>query len=487
MTKERQTANLVSSTGISTVETQLNISNGPLIIGSATSTGTSSQPLQVTGNAYVSGRVGIGTTSVATSGVIAGILHLQQQTDNQGIIFSHAGRQGSFWKAELSGITNKRFAFIQNDGSSDSVSVVIGRNSHEFRTGDLSTNLHIGVTSTGAGINTLTPAYQWSLVQGDELGWQSSVGNAKASIGSTGGDDGLVFFTGGVTNNPRARISSSGFLQAHGLEWRPSNSTTYRHELYNNQNRECLLADNSNGSLTGTVGIFYAHRSASTAYALLACGSGHNPGVTVEPEFFVRGDGNLFADGTLNTPAADYAEFFESLSGIGLTVGISVVLDEGKVREATLEDHSDNIIGVVRPKGSGKSSTVVGNSAWNRWNKKYLTDDFDQYIMEDHDVVEWVDNDGTLKTYESHRIPENLTIPAEATIKTHDENGVKYQHYKLNPEWDSTLEYVSRNERDEWIIVGLLGQVKLLKGCPVGSRWIKMRDVSETIEEWFIR
>ena len=39
------------------------VSNGPLIIGAASSTGTASQPLQVTGGAYVSGNLGIGTTN----------------------------------------------------------------------------------------------------------------------------------------------------------------------------------------------------------------------------------------------------------------------------------------------------------------------------------------------------------------------------------------------------------------------------------------
>jgi hypothetical protein len=47
----------LSITGIST------FTNGPVFIGTASSTGTSSQPLQVTGGAYVSGSVGIGTTN----------------------------------------------------------------------------------------------------------------------------------------------------------------------------------------------------------------------------------------------------------------------------------------------------------------------------------------------------------------------------------------------------------------------------------------
>jgi hypothetical protein len=44
-------------TGVST------FTNGPVLIGAATSTGTASQPLQVTGGAYVSENLGIGTTN----------------------------------------------------------------------------------------------------------------------------------------------------------------------------------------------------------------------------------------------------------------------------------------------------------------------------------------------------------------------------------------------------------------------------------------
>ena len=53
--------------------------NGPVLIGSGTSTGTESQTLQVTGGAYVSGNVGIGTTNpnyaidVASADTTAGI------------------------------------------------------------------------------------------------------------------------------------------------------------------------------------------------------------------------------------------------------------------------------------------------------------------------------------------------------------------------------------------------------------------------------
>ena len=46
---------------------QLQVASGPVIIGAATSTGTSSQRLQVTGGAYVSGNLGVGTTNPLTT------------------------------------------------------------------------------------------------------------------------------------------------------------------------------------------------------------------------------------------------------------------------------------------------------------------------------------------------------------------------------------------------------------------------------------
>ena len=47
----------VNATGLST------FSGGPVLIGGGALTGTASQPLQVTGGAYVSGNLGIGTTN----------------------------------------------------------------------------------------------------------------------------------------------------------------------------------------------------------------------------------------------------------------------------------------------------------------------------------------------------------------------------------------------------------------------------------------
>jgi len=49
--------------GNATVDSTLTSSSGPILVGTATSTGTTSQTIQVTGGGYVSGNLGVGITN----------------------------------------------------------------------------------------------------------------------------------------------------------------------------------------------------------------------------------------------------------------------------------------------------------------------------------------------------------------------------------------------------------------------------------------
>jgi len=181
------------------------------------------------------------------------------------------------------------------------------------------------------------------------------------------------------------------------------------------------------------------NRNATSGYNFAKFFSGY-PDNTSDIEFAFRGDGIGYSDGGWTTPASDYAEYFESIDGTALQIGTTVVLENGKIRQATESD--TNIIGVIRPKNA---SLFLGNNAEHKWNQKYLKDDFGAYIL--------------------------------------DTEGMR----TLNPDYDPDIEYIPREKRDEWNIVGLVGQVPTLKSQPKNPNWVKMHDVSDTVEMWLIK
>ena len=84
--------------------------------------------------------------------------------------------------------------------------------------------------------------------------------------------------------------------------------------------------------------------------------------------------------------------------------------------------------------------------------------------------------------YHSDRIPEGVTVPDDAEVIE-----VAMQRKKLNPDYDESKTYVPREERDEWHVVGILGQVPITKGQPLADNWIKMKDISDTVEMYFVK
>jgi hypothetical protein len=157
----------------------------------------------------------------------------------------------------------------------------------------------------------------------------------------------------------------------------------------------------------------------------------------------LRGDGNALADGSFTGGGADYAEYFEWKDGNTSNedrVGISVKLDGNMIVASSDSDNASDIIGVI----SGNPA-VVGDSAYMKWNEKYLRDDYGRYKR--------------------------------------DENGDRIQ----NSNYDESKTYVPREDRPEWDTVGLMGKLRIKKGQKTGTNWIKMRDVSDTVEEWLVR
>ena len=345
---------------------------------------------------------------------------------------------------------------------------------------DSSGRLLVGTSSTSAGSTVVLQGNSASSVDGAVILLQA--GQSAASIGaSTGSNLGYIQFadnaggkfadiraqsdaTAGAGDYPgrlvfsvtadgaaspteRMRITSAGYLKV-------SDNNSYqavsvgRHELNQSANEALLMSHVSNTGYTGDVHIFNVNKAANSNYVFLRCYSG----TFADTEFNLRGDGNAFADGSWTGGGADYAEYFEWSDSNPNTEdrrGISVVLDGDKIREAVV---GEDPIGVI----SGNPS-MVGDAAWNKWSGKYLRDEFGTYIQEDYDVT---GDDGKIVTQ---------------------------QRRKLNPAYNPDNEYIPREQRPEWDCVGLMGKLRIRKDQITGSRWIKMRDISPSVEEWLVR
>ena len=257
-------------------------------------------------------------------------------------------------------------------------------------------------------------------------------------------------------------------------------------------------AEIRHGSLDGSVSVaeISCVTASSSAYRLLRGVSGNGSSTAFsDNEFIFTGAGGLSIDGgSVTTGGADYAEMFEWKDGNSSSEdrrGYSVVLDGNQVVKATDSDDASKIIGVV-----SALPVVIGDSDIDdKWKSKYLKDDFGNYILEEYTSTEWTetykneDGKDQIKqhSYATDRIPSDVTVPSDATVRVIDVNGNKFTRKKLNPEWDSTQTYVRRQDRKEWDAIGLMGKLRLRKGQPTGTNWIKMRDISDSVEEWLVR
>jgi len=300
---------------------------------------------------------------------------------------------------------------------------------------------------------------------------------------------------------------------SHALDIRSSSLTDgYVAHLYSNSNstagRKLVAITNDNDAALDAICVYAIQDAAGIAFKAHATKSDYG-GVVQElvvtrdatsaykflrtyvsgqsdEKHNLKGDGSTQGDNAYSSPTSDYAEYFESKDGSAITVGTTVKLDEEKI--VACED-GDIPLGVIRPYGT---ASVLGNNAWSKWNKKYLTDDYGSAITEEYTVTEWIDGkneDGSNNDIQYHtdKIPSDVVVPDNATVKSVDENGNKLMRNKLNPDYDESKTYIPREDRDEWNIVGLLGQVEITKGQPVASNWIKMKDISDTVELWFIK
>ena len=373
-----------------------------------------------------SGNVGIGTGSPGRP------LHVHQATGG--------GTQMLFTNSTTSSASNRGAEF--GLGADEQAQIWLYENSY-FRLATNNTE-RMRIDSSGrVGIMVSNPGSYYlhgsDLVVGGDTG-----SHAGITIKTGSSDQGILCFADGTTGGTQ---QYAGYLlYDHTTDtMRIATGSVERMRVENNG--QVSITHNSSGApnlfLNATDSAYATNvqqnrvsRAANSGFVFLSCRT--NAGGDIE--FNLRGDGSAYADGTWNGGGADYAEFFEWSDGNTSAEdrrGISVVLDGDKIREATAGEEP---IGVI----SGNPS-VVGDADMERWKNKYLRDEYGTYDL--------------------------------------DENGDR----KLNPDYNPDAEYVSRENRPEWDTVGLMGKIRIRKGQVTGSRWVKMRDINDSVEEWLVR
>ena len=164
--------------------------------------------------------------------------------------------------------------------------------------------------------------------------------------------------------------------------------------------------------------------------------------------FRVSYAGSVYGIGSFKTTGADYAEYFEWLDGNPDNEdrrGRFVTLDGDKIRFATADD--DYILGVV-----SAAPAVEGDNYDDDWQGKYLTDVFGTRLTQTvHYEAE----------YEEHEIIDPET--GEKTVeKVLLHEAYDAEEWILNPDYDPTQEYVSREDRKEWSPIGFMGKLVVI-------------------------
>ncbi|WP_350300589.1 peptidase G2 autoproteolytic cleavage domain-containing protein [Peribacillus frigoritolerans] len=138
-------------------------------------------------------------------------------------------------------------------------------------------------------------------------------------------------------------------------------------------------------------------------------------------------NGNIKGAGSItgSSSFSDYAEYFESVDGKAIKSGTIVTLENEKIKAAVEGDH---MLGVI----SETAGVVLGEMTFH-WKNRYILNEFGGLIYEER-TIDIINDDTGEVTQEVRMMP------------------------KENPEWVDG-DYLSREERPEWNIVGLLGQV----------------------------
>jgi len=382
--------------------------------------------------------------------------------------------------------------------------------SDDFTWGNTSGTQRMILDSTGVGIGSVAPSVALdvtgdiraslnltSYVDADNYLAVASGGSIWRRItGSVGSGINLVAAAVYPANYLGAPVNGTIDLGGTSYRWKDGYfsggvgigiAPTYKLDVEQASDTIGISQTQTHATFSSTGHTIDVTRANDTAYSFAL----YRSGGTADTEFNFRGDGVAFADGSWTGGGADYSEYFESTTGQAIPFGKSVVIAFNTDSQSTLVrefdadlDEVDAIIGISRPKKHCKNATVIGNNAAMKWKDKYLTNDFGEYSYEPYTVIEWMDEDGKDHSYNADGFPGNVTNGVQVPDKYEE---VVLQRRVLNPMYDPDMEYISAENRDEKVLIALLGQIAVLKGTVVKPTWTRCYQISEEVDLYYIR
>lgn len=182
----------------------------------------------------------------------------------------------------------------------------------------------------------------------------------------------------------------------------------------------------------------------------------------------------------------DFAEYFEAIeefSDTKIPDGTTVVMVNGKIRPALSGEIPFGVI-------SGAPGIILGSHS-KEWSGKYIRSEFGKFLTEEAEwwKAEIIELD---EKKDGRKKPRRKKVSGWTDRDNIPKGAINIKkklasRQVINPDWDAKKKYVPRKNRPEWNIVGLLGQIRVIKGQPTAPQWIKLRDISPTVEEWLIR
>ena len=290
-----------------------------------------------------------------------------------------------------------------------------------------------GQGSHAEGFNTTT-TLQYSHAEGH--GTTASGGSAHAEGSSTTASGSNSHAEGGGTTasgmNSHAEGSNttaSGHYSHAGGYHTIANKYQMVHGRYNISSDGATSDSNMTGDIF-IIGNGTAEDSRSNAFRVTTAGA-------------------VYGKAAYNSSGADYAEMWEIEGGNpngddwrGLFVTVN---EKNKIEIANPDDY---ILGII-----SATPSVLGDVQSEIWHKMYLKDVFGEHLTETVEVEETTDEFGDV-------------TPAHTETR-----------WILNPEYDSSKEYISRDKRPEWAAVGLIGKLVVVDdGTCTPGQFCKVAD-----------